>query len=72
MSGLSVPDDLAVIGMDDEPMSAFLQPSLTTVRLDMIDFAHHLWARARAVLDAAPVPRLPAARWVRLVHRDSG
>jgi DNA-binding LacI/PurR family transcriptional regulator len=71
-AGLTVPTDLAVVGMDDEPMSAFLQPSLTTVRLDMTDFAHHLWARARAVLDNAPVPRLPAARWVSLVHRDSG
>ncbi len=71
-AGLAVPTDLAVIGMDDEPMSAFLRPSLTTVRLDMTDFAHHLWARSRAVLEGAPAPRLPAARWVSLVQRDSG
>lgn len=31
-SGLHVPRDLAVIGYDDEPASAYLKPALTTVR----------------------------------------
>ncbi|MEU8394553.1 LacI family DNA-binding transcriptional regulator [Nonomuraea sp. NPDC048892] len=31
--GLKVPDDLMVIGFGDHPFSAFLSPSLTTVRL---------------------------------------
>jgi hypothetical protein len=31
-TGLSVPSDLAVIGMDDEAVSAYTQPALTTTR----------------------------------------
>ena len=56
VSGLSVPDDLAVIGMDDEPMSAFSRPALTTVRLPMVDHARALWADARALLEGEPAP----------------
>ena len=32
-AGLSVPGDLAVIGMDDEAVSGYTQPALTTIRL---------------------------------------
>ena len=32
--GISVPDDLSVIGFDDRPTSAYFVPSLTTVRQD--------------------------------------
>ena len=31
--GLSVPDDLAVVGFDDVPLSAYFEPPLTTVRI---------------------------------------
>ena len=29
--GLSVPDDLAIVGFSDDPMSALIEPGLTTV-----------------------------------------
>ena len=32
--GLAVPGQLAVIGVDDIPMAAYLEPPLTTVRQD--------------------------------------
>lgn len=40
--GLRIPDDLAVIGVDDDPMSALLDPPLSTVRMDLIGIADRL------------------------------
>ncbi len=53
---IAVPGRLAVVGMDDEPMSAFSRPALTTVRLPMVDHARALWADARALLEGEPAP----------------
>ncbi|MEE1836280.1 LacI family DNA-binding transcriptional regulator [Streptomyces sp. SP17KL33] len=47
--GLNVPRDLAVVGVDDIPSSALLQPSLTTVVRDTDTLARGL---ARRVVDA--------------------
>ena len=35
--GLSVPEDLSVVGYDDRDMARFLRPALTTVKLPMTD-----------------------------------
>ncbi len=56
-AGLSVPGQLAVVGMDDEAMSGFTRPALTTVRLHMADYARHLWSLAAAALTGEAVPR---------------
>lgn len=45
--GLAVPGDLAVIGCDDEPVSAFAHPPLTTVDQHERDLARHF---ARGVI----------------------
>jgi LacI family transcriptional regulator len=37
--GLSVPDDISVIGFDDIDLSAFTQPPLTTIRVSRTDIA---------------------------------
>lgn len=42
-AGLSVPGDVSVVGMDDEPLAEFWPPGLTTYRLDFG------WAGAAAV-----------------------
>jgi DNA-binding LacI/PurR family transcriptional regulator len=70
-AGLAVPGDLAVIGMDDEPMGAFIRPALTTIRIHVIDFAHHLWAQARTALGEQPGPAVPPSMQVDLVQRQS-
>ena len=70
-TGLSVPSDLAVIGMDDEAVSAYTQPALTTIRLHVIDFARHLWAQATAALNGDPAPEHLSSMHFSLVERQS-
>lgn len=68
---LSVPGELAVIGMDDEAVSAYTQPALTTIRLHVTDFARHLWTRASAALDGNPAPEHASPMPFSLVQRES-
>jgi DNA-binding LacI/PurR family transcriptional regulator len=35
-AGLSVPEDISVVGFDDDPIAAYSQPALTTVRQDFV------------------------------------
>jgi LacI family transcriptional regulator len=44
--GLSVPEDVSVVAFHDAPIAAYLQPSLTTVRMPLAEMA----ARAVDVL----------------------
>ena len=41
--GLDVPRDLSIVGFDDVPLAAHMNPPLTTVRQDVV-----LWGRAAA------------------------
>jgi LacI family transcriptional regulator len=54
--GLSVPEDLSVIGFDDSPIASRLWPSLSTVRLPIRDMGLH----AAAMLLADPTRPRPA------------
>lgn len=62
-AGLSVPDDLAVIGFDESTHAALWQPALTTVRIDAEVFGRRA-ARAALGLDAGPWAA-PSSRVVR-------
>lgn len=37
--GLIIPDDIALVGFDDVPVSRYIEPSLTTIRLPVADLA---------------------------------
>jgi LacI family transcriptional regulator len=54
--GLSVPDDLAVIGFDDIPLADEMMPRLSTVRLPLEAMGRH----AAELLMAGPGEQLPA------------
>jgi len=41
LRGLRVPDDLAVVGVDDQPFAQLLNPALTTVRLPIVEAGQH-------------------------------
>jgi LacI family transcriptional regulator len=69
--GLSVPDDVAVVGFDDIQLAAMMQPSLTTIRQDKTGLgatAGEALLRMLEQADAAPpTTSLP----VELVVRES-
>ena len=53
-AGIAVPDDVSVIGFDDDPLAAAVRPGLTTVRQDL---AAKGAAAARALFDAIDAAR---------------
>ncbi|MGY5765343.1 LacI family DNA-binding transcriptional regulator [Brachybacterium sp. DNPG3] len=53
--GIAVPSELSVIGIDDEPMSAFLDPPLTTIDYDARGLARMLFARGLEMIGESPL-----------------
>lgn len=52
--GVDVPGGLSVTGFDDTPLSAFLQPALTTVRTDVIGWGQAAATQLLALVDEEP------------------
>jgi LacI family transcriptional regulator, repressor for deo operon, udp, cdd, tsx, nupC, and nupG len=70
-SGLSVPEDVAVVGFDDMPLASYFDPSLTTIRQDMLSLGK---AAALLLLNAVKDPDSPGVQQkmpVELVIRSS-
>ena len=74
-TGRSVPDDLAIVGFDDIPESAYFSPPLTTIRQDLLELGcqavsllnQHLEARSRE----EPLPAQAANLEPKLIERQS-
>ena len=58
--GLSVPDDLAVIGVDDLPSAAVALPTLTTIRVDTRVLADYIADSIVRKLDGRPAAKRPS------------
>jgi LacI family transcriptional regulator len=56
-AGLKIPDDVSLVGFDDLPLSAFMNPPLTTVRQHLIEMGR-VAARAVLSLRAGDKPQL--------------
>lgn len=68
--GVAVPGDMSVIGLDDEPMGAHLDPPLTTIDVDPAGMARAVFADGLSLID--PITEVEgAAPRFRLVERAS-
>lgn len=55
--GCRVPHDLAVVGFNDDPVSSFVEPALTTVRIPIFDMGHQA---ARMLIEMIHSGKAPA------------
>jgi DNA-binding LacI/PurR family transcriptional regulator len=70
-AGLSVPEDISVVGFDDVPETSFSHPPLTTVRQPMIQLGQ---AAVRMLVQAIESPGMPPQQLrmdVELIERQS-
>ncbi|MFF3320500.1 LacI family DNA-binding transcriptional regulator [Streptomyces sp. NPDC003035] len=67
--GIAVPDEVAIVGADDLVLSAFQQPALSTIRLDLASPARIADALHELIETGSTAP-LPAVEAV-LVHRQT-
>lgn len=72
-AGVRVPDDLALIGVDDLPIAALTHPALTTVRLNLDVPAELIASRVLALVNPSDHPDSPSSTrpFVELVPRET-
>jgi DNA-binding LacI/PurR family transcriptional regulator len=70
-SGRRVPEDVSVIGFDDQPFTEFLRPALTTVRQSFPELGRTAVALLQEQFDAGASPRHRAVVATELVVRES-
>ncbi len=70
-AGRDIPGDLSVVGFDDSPPSAYLNPSLTTVRLDFEGLGRACFGLLHRRLDSQNAPAVPAWSEPELIVRES-
>jgi len=69
--GLTAPDDLAVVGVDDIPAAATAAPPLTTVTTDLRALAEHVAGVVVARLAGTAAPTRPGSDTVHVIRRRS-
>jgi DNA-binding LacI/PurR family transcriptional regulator len=70
-AGRAIPGEVSVVGFDDTPVSKFLTPALTTVRLDFAELGRSCFTLLHALME--PETAMPMAAWPEpeLIVRES-
>ncbi|HEY8590317.1 MAG TPA: LacI family DNA-binding transcriptional regulator [Naasia sp.] len=69
--GMAVPQDLAVIGVDDDPLAELTSPALSSVTADLGDFVSRLAADVAAGIAGEESRGVRLPTWPVVVPRDS-
>lgn len=69
--GLSVPEDMSVVGLHDIPQAAYLNPPLTTVRMPLAELGSRSVDMILAMITGAPVGHVVVATPPELIVRGS-
>jgi len=70
-AGLSVPDDVSLVGFDDDPIAEWTTPALTTVRQDFGAMGREAVKALLARIEKPSAPGVTAKMPVELVERES-
>jgi LacI family transcriptional regulator len=70
--GVSVPDDIRIVGFDDATIAGYFQPRLTTMHQPREQIAHSICARLKYLIDSEiRLPRVVESILPTLVLRES-
>jgi LacI family transcriptional regulator len=69
--GLRVPDDVSIVGFDDIPLAAWVQPNLTTVRQPLLEMASLATRMLFRLIDGEALDATQVEVATRLVVRNS-
>lgn len=70
--GLSVPDDLSVVGFDDVPLAAHVRPALTTVRQDVVRWGARSAEALLSIVEGREADLSPLAKPELIVRASTG
>ena len=69
--GLKVPDDLAVVGFDDIPLSSFFVPPLTTVEIPKFSLGTSSMRALMNLISGKNTPRMNLHKTKLIVRKSS-
>ena len=70
-AGITVPQQLSVIGHDDAPIASMFEPRISSIRMDSSGLGRYLAQLAISALDGTPAPESDLVTAVHLVPRAS-